>query len=121
MRSTLFSLVLSLVAVTVAAAAPTTPVGEWTVKDQTARVAIKPCGANLCGNLSWTADGKDVGEAILIDMKPDGTRWTGTVVDVRDGKHYLAHIFLQSPQLLRLDGCVLGGLFCDGEVWNRYK
>ena len=62
-----------------------------------------------------------VPDAILIDMKPDGSRWTGTVVDVRDGKHYLAHIALQSPQRLRLDGCVLGGLFCDGETWIRFK
>ena len=104
----------------VAGAAPS-PVGEWTVKDQTARVAIRPCGPNLCGALSWTSDGQGVGEAILLDMKPDGARWTGTVVDVRNGTHYLAHIALQAPGALKLDGCVMGGLICSGEVWTRYK
>ena len=96
------------------------PVGQWVVRDKSARVSIQNCGPNLCGRLSWTSDGNDVGQQILIDMKPDGARWTGTVVDIRNGRKYLAHIALQSDQALRLDGCVLGGLFCDGEVWTRY-
>ena len=97
------------------------PLGQWVVRDKSARVLIQTCGPNLCGNLSWTADGNDVGQQILIAMKPDGARWTGTVVDIRNGRKYLAHIALQSDQALRLDGCVLGGLFCDGEVWTRYS
>ena len=61
------------------------PVGDWLVADRSARVAIAPCGLNLCGSISWSADGGDVGQPILLQMKPDGQRWTGTVVDVRDG------------------------------------
>ncbi len=104
-----------------ASQASVSPLGQWVVRDKSARVLIHDCGPNLCGNLSWTADGNDVGQQILIDMKPDGPRWTGTVVDIRDGRRYLAHIALQSDQALRLDGCVLGGLICDGEVWTRYS
>ena len=102
-------------------AAFASPAGEWMVKDKTARVAIAACGGNLCGHLDWTVDGKDVGQPVLIDMKPDGGRWTGTVVDVRNGRHYLAHVALTSENALKLDGCVLGGLFCGGEVWTRYQ
>ena len=97
------------------------PLGQWTVHDKSARVLIQNCGPNLCGNLSWTADGNEVGQQILINMKPEGARWTGTVVDIRNGRRYLAHIALQSDQALRLDGCVLGGLICDGEVWTRFN
>ena len=104
-------------------AAPTyafaSPVGDWLVADRSARVAIALCCSKLCGSISWSADGGDIGQAILLQMKPDGQRWTGTVVDVRDGKRYLAHIHLQSDDRLRLDGCVLGGMICSGEVWTR--
>jgi uncharacterized protein (DUF2147 family) len=113
-------LALAVLAFLPATAALASPLGEWVVKDKSARVAIKECGPNLCGALSWTTDGQDLGDPILIDMKPDGERWTGTVVDVRNGRKYLAHIHLQSADALRLDGCVLGGLICDGEVWTRY-
>ena len=97
------------------------PVGEWLVADRSARVAIAPCGPNLCGSLSWSNDGGDLGRSILLQMKPDGGQWTGTVVDVRSGQKYLAHIHLQSAKQLRLEGCALGGMICSGEVWTRYR
>ena len=90
------------------------------MKDKSARIAIRACGPDLCGNVSWSLDGGGIGDAVLIDMKPDGERWTGTVVDTRNGRHYLAHIALKSDDALRLDGCVLGGLICSGETWTRY-
>ena len=113
----LLGLSLSLIA----SAAVASPVGEWLVADRSARVAIRQCGPNLCGNISWSSDGQDVGRPILINLRPDGPQWTGTVVDIRDGQRYLAHLYLQSEQQLHLDGCALGGAICDGEVWTRYK
>ncbi len=97
------------------------PVGEWLVQDRSARVLIRKCGGDLCGKISWSSDGKDIGRQILISLKPDGAQWTGTVVDVRDGTTYLAHVSLQSQSSLKLDGCVLGGAICSGELWTRYK
>ena len=97
------------------------PVGQWLVQDRTARIAIRKCGLNLCGKIAWSADGADIGKAILIDMKPEGAQWSGTVVDVRDNTSYTAHIALQSAQELKLDGCVMGGSICSGEVWTRYR
>ncbi len=101
--------------------ASASPVGEWTVQDRSARVAIRKCGPNVCGKISWSSDGKDLGRPILIDMKPEGARWSGEVVDVRDGTKYLAHIALQSERELKLDGCVMGGAICSGEVWSRFR
>lgn len=110
----------ALLVLTASSQAFASPLGEWTVKDKSARVAITNCGVDLCGKLSWTQDGKDLGQPVLIDMKPDGERWTGTVVDVRNGRRYTAHIALKRDDLLKLDGCVLGGLICSGEMWTRY-
>ncbi len=112
---------IAVIASLLTSSAFASPIGEWVVKDRSARVAIHNCGANLCGQLSWTADGKDLGQPVLIEMKPDGARWTGTVIDLRNGRRYLAHISLQTEQALKLDGCVLGGLICGGEVWTRYR
>ena len=105
----------------IATGALASPVGVWLVADQSARVKITTCGPNLCGRISWTADGKDLGQPVLLEMKPDGPKWTGTVVDVRDGSKYLAHLTLQSERELKLDGCALGGLVCKGEVWTRFR
>lgn len=102
-------------------ATPASPIGEWLVADQSTRIAIRPCGSNMCGKITWTSDGQDIGRAILIDMAQNGSRWTGTVIDVRDNTKYLAHIALQSERALKLDGCVLGGAICSGETWTRFK
>ena len=114
-------LLLAVCLAVVSTSAFASPVGEWLVADRSARVAIAPCGSDLCGSISWSADGGDLGRAILIHMRPDGRQWTGTVVDVRNGQKYLAHIHLVSEQSLRLDGCAFGGMICSGEVWTRTR
>ena len=112
---------LAILGVLYITSAVASPIGEWFVNDRTARVLIRRCGGNLCGNLSWTSDGKQLGRPVLIDMKPEGPQWTGTVVDVRDGTRYLAHIGLEASDRLKLDGCILSGAICSGEVWTRYR
>ncbi len=97
------------------------PLGEWRVADGTSKITIKKCGPNLCGKISWTADGDDLGKLILIDMQPAGLEWKGTIVDPRDGKQYLGRISLQNETQLQVDGCVMGGAFCGGEVWSRTR
>jgi len=98
------------------------PVGEWKIADGTANVAIRPCGANLCGFVSWTKDGAAaLGRQVLIDMKPDGHSWSGTVVNAVSGEQYSAHLSLQGPGSLKVEGCVVGGLICGGQIWSRVK
>ncbi len=77
--------------------------------------------ANGRAAASRSSDGKDLGQPVLIDMKPDGAQWTGNVVDVRDGTRYLAHIRLEGEKQLKLDGCVFGGAICNGESWSRFR
>ena len=53
-------------------------------------------------------------------MKPvSDNRWEGQVYNAENGKNYLAYISLVKPDVLKIKGCVFGGLFCGGENWTR--
>jgi uncharacterized protein (DUF2147 family) len=112
----------SILAIGTPLAASQGPVGEWQIADGTANVAIRPCGTNLCGFVAWSKNAANVvGAEVLIDMKPDGDLWTGTVVNATDGQKYDAHISLVSDSVLKIQGCVLGGIFCGDQQWSRIK
>ena len=111
------------------------PTGEWVVRDGTARIRIEPCANALWGVIAWThrPGGTDsnnpdpakrsrsiVGVPILRSMKPAGAnKWEGEVYDARSGKIYSANMTLVGDNTLRVEGCVLGGVLCDGENWTR--
>ena len=132
-------LLVLFVAPAIAAAPPAgaNATGEWIVADTTARIRIAPCGNALCGKISWTKtpSGSDennpdpekrsrliLGLEILSGMAPAGpNRWKGRVYNAQNGKTYDAVMSLESADVLRTDGCVLGGLLCGGENWTRAK
>lgn len=89
---------------------------------------------SLCGAIAWVkTPGTDrnnpdpakrtvdiVGLPILLGMKlVSENRWEGQVYNAENGKNYLAYISLVEPDVLKIKGCVLGGLFCGGEKWTR--
>jgi len=110
------------------------PMGEWRVKEGTADIRIVQCGGALWGVIAWTItpSGNDennpdpalrsrpiMGMPILINMQPAGNRWEGHVYNAENGQTYSSNISLLSPDTLKIEGCVLGGLFCGGEEWTR--
>jgi uncharacterized protein (DUF2147 family) len=115
-------------------AAKPDPVGDWLVSDATAIIRIARCADALCGNVAWTKNPGGVDEnnpdpakrsrpilglPILLDMKPAGdNRWDGDVYNADNGKTYTSHIWLKSPDVLRIEGCVLG-ILCGGQDWSR--
>jgi uncharacterized protein (DUF2147 family) len=104
------------------ASASSGPVGEWQIADGSANVAIRPCGPDLCGFVTWSKNAASVvGREVLIDMKPDGSLWSGTVVNAVDGVKYDARMSLMSEGVLKIQGCVLGGIFCGDQQWSRLK
>ncbi len=92
---------------------PTTPLGVWNTEKNGGMVRIEQCGQNLCGNAVPN------GEKILVNMKPSGTKWTGRIHDPDSGKVYDSSIAMKGPNTLRVQGCVFGGIFCGGQIWNR--
>src|SRR5262245_9006654 len=111
------------------------PSGDWLVKDGTARIRVAICANSLWGVISWErSPGKDtenpdpakrsrptLGLPILINMKPSGTdKWAGQIYNAQNGKMYQANVSLESDTALKVQGCVMGGLFCGGETWSRF-
>ena len=90
-----------------------TPIGLWNTEDGKANVKIEQCGANLCG---YSAD---THEELLINMKPDGTKWSGRIHDPDSGRNYEASIAMKAANLLRVQGCAFGGMLCGGQTWKR--
>jgi uncharacterized protein (DUF2147 family) len=96
-----------------AAPAITTPLGIWATEENKGDVRIEPCGHNLCGYAAKT------GERILINMKPSDGKWTGQIHDPDSGRNYDSTIAMKGTNLLKVQGCAFGGMFCGGQTWKR--
>jgi uncharacterized protein (DUF2147 family) len=94
-------------------AAPTTPLGIWATEEGKGNVRVEPCGPNLCGYAVKT------GEKILINMKPQDSKWTGQIHDPDSDRNYDSTIAMKGPNSLRVQGCAFGGMFCGGQTWKR--
>ncbi|KWV61090.1 hypothetical protein AS156_26395 [Bradyrhizobium macuxiense] len=92
---------------------PTTPIGVWATEENKGNVRVEACGANLCGFSEKT------GERILINMKPDGSKWSGRIHDPNSGRNYDSTIAMKGPNAMRVQGCAFGGMFCGGQTWKR--
>ena len=95
------------------AAAADSPIGVWATEENKGNVRIEECGANLCGYAVNT------GARILINMKPQGSKWTGRIHDPDSGRNYDSTIALKSSSTLKVQGCAFGGMFCGGQTWKR--
>jgi hypothetical protein len=101
------------VPVAAAASDPNSPVGIWATEENKGNVRIEECGGNLCGYSVNT------GARILINMKPQGSKWTGRIHDPDSGRNYDSTIALKSTDTLKVQGCAFGGMFCGGQTWKR--
>ncbi len=95
------------------AQAPTTPLGIWATEENKGNVRIEQCGQNLCGYAV------NSGERILINMKPSDSKWTGQIHDPDSGRNYDSTIAMKGTNVLKVQGCAFGGMFCGGQTWKR--
>ncbi|MBR0899774.1 DUF2147 domain-containing protein [Bradyrhizobium tropiciagri] len=97
-----------------AAPAPATgPIGVWATEENKGNVRVEACGTNLCGYSEKS------NERILINMKPDGSKWSGRIHDPDSGRNYDSTIAMKGPNAMRVQGCAFGGMFCGGQTWKR--
>ncbi len=109
------------------------PTGDWQVEGGYATVRIANCDDKLWGIVAWERNPNfdrnnpdpskrtrpTLGIPILLGMSQEGpNRWDGEIYNTEDGRTYTAHIGLTSPDVLRVEGCVLGFL-CGGQSWTR--
>jgi hypothetical protein len=60
-----------------------------------------------------------LGMPVVLGMEPTRpNEWSGEIYNSRDGHTYDAHISLSKPDVLHVEGCVLG-ILCGGEDWTR--
>ncbi|MDQ2080705.1 DUF2147 domain-containing protein [Xanthobacteraceae bacterium Astr-EGSB] len=110
------------------------PSGRWLVADRSAVMKIEACTDGYYASIDWERvpgiDAKNPDKAkrgrplsgisILLGMKPTGTNeWEGRVYNPKDGNTYPAQMSEPRPDQVRIEGCVLGGMICDGETWTR--
>ena len=96
-----------------AAPAANTPIGVWATEENKGNVRVEQCGVNLCGYAAKT------NERILINMKPEGAKWSGRIHDPDSGRNYDSTIAMKGPNAMRVQGCAFGGMFCGGQTWKR--
>jgi uncharacterized protein (DUF2147 family) len=95
------------------AAASNSPIGIWATEENKGNVRVEACGQNLCGFTDHTD------EKILINMRPQNSKWVGLIHDPKSGRNYDSTIAMKDPNTLRVQGCAFGGLFCGGQTWKR--
>ncbi len=114
-----------------AVAADAGPAGYWIGPHGDVAVRAGPCGDRLCGWVAWADPAarshalnggtqRLVGTELLEGYSADGDhRWSGTVFVPDMGRRFASHIEQVSPDRLRVEGCILGGLICRAQTWRR--
>jgi uncharacterized protein (DUF2147 family) len=118
------------------------PIGTWLTEGGKSRVKIVDCGGALCGTIIWLKEPNDpetgkpktdknnddagqrsrpiIGVPIVISMKPNGpNKWAGAGYSPERGKNFTGSLTELGPNSVRLEGCALGGLVCQGQNWTR--
>jgi uncharacterized protein (DUF2147 family) len=105
------------------------PAGDWRTEDGSAIIRVDNCRGALWGVVAWEREpGRDhrngrptLGSAVLINMRPSSqqARWDGQIYNATNGQTYNANVRMVADNTLRVEGCVMGGVFCGGQRWTR--
>jgi uncharacterized protein (DUF2147 family) len=112
----------------VSAAMAAEPVGDWRVEDGSAIIRVDNCRGALWGVVAWEKEpGRDkrsgrptLGSPILMNLRASSqARWEGQIYNPQSGDTYKANVRMIGDNTLRVEGCVMGGIFCGGQRWTR--
>lgn len=111
--------------------------GTWRHPENGSHISVYKCGKGLCAKVVKVTDPsrKDVhnpnpklrsrpvvGVMIMKGAKKSGdASWSGKLYNTKDGQTYSGSVTVLDKQHLKLEGCVLGGLVCQGPTWTRIK
>ncbi len=104
--------------------------GLWQTQEDDgayAHVQIAPCGANFCGTIVKTFkagaeySSANLGKQLVREMAPKGGgAYEGKVWRPSNNKVYLGKISVKGD-MMKLSGCVAGGLICSKQDWKRVQ
>ncbi len=103
---------------------PNSIVGVWESDSGKSRIEIQACPARegYCGRIVWTRSGNPafLGAPVLEGLVYRKGRWVkGAIRDPRNGATYRARAELETPDRLKVKGCLL--IFCDSRIWTRHR
>ena len=109
--------------------------GTWRHPENGSHISVYKCGQGLCAKIVKVADPSrtDVNNpdpklrsrpVVGIHLMSGATKsgdnaWSGKLYNTQDGKTYSGSITVIDKSHLKLEGCVLGGLVCQGPTWTR--
>lgn len=109
--------------------------GVWQHPENGSHIRIAKCGSSVCATIIKVKDPSRtdeknpdpklrkrpiVGITIMKGGKKTGENsWSGKLYNTLDGKTYNGTLTLVDKSHLKLQGCVLGGLICQGPTWTR--
>ena len=119
------------------------PVGLWLTADGEAKIRITRCEKGLCGTITWLkepndSDGKPKRDRENVDQElkkrpmlgleifhnlqqTAPNKYQGSLYNPDDGRTYDGTLELGSDGLIKMKGCVFGGVICDDDVWSPTK
>ena len=119
------------------------PIGLWLTADGEAKIRITRCEKGLCGTITWLkepndSDGKPkldrenvdqeqkkrpmLGLEIFHNLQQTApNKYQGSLYNPDDGRTYDGTLELGSDGLIKMKGCVFGGVICDDDVWSPTK
>jgi len=123
-------------------ASAATPVGVWYAEGGAAKVAIEPCGEELCGRVVWLRSPYDDDGCVLRDRRnpdptlrtrkvegleilrgltprPNGTWVNGRIYDPASGSTYTCQLALDGDDRVQLRGYVGIPLIGRTTTWTR--
>ncbi len=111
--------------------------GVWRHPDNGSHIEVSKCDGGLCAEIVKVKDParKDmnnpdpakrerpvVGITIMNGAKKSGARtWSGKLYNTQAGETYRGTLTVLGENRLKLQGCVFGGLICQGPTWTRVE
>ena len=105
--------------------------GTWINSDSSVAVEVTPCSGLICGTVVRASPSAEqdarkggvtrmVGTNVLTGFRPAGPgRWSGKVFVPERGRTLRSTLTMIDPKHIRVEGCILGGLICQHEIWHR--
>lgn len=90
-------------------------VGTWLRTSTNTLVKYAKQGAEFCGTV---LSGEYKGQSIGCLASDGGGNYKGKVIALDEGKTYTGKAAVNG-NVMKLSGCVAGGLICKGENWQR--
>ena len=119
------------------------PIGLWLTSDGEAKIRITRCEKGICGTIVWLKEPNDTDgkpktdrENVDQDLKKRPmlgleifhnlqqlapNKYQGSLYNPDDGRTYDGQLELGLDGLIKMKGCVFGGVICDDDVWSPTK